>query len=111
NDVRVGSVGPRLPGTECRIAEDREVVLRRECVMPGYHNLSGSADAALTEDGWFATGDIGELEDGRLRITDRKKELIKTAGGKYVAPQKIESRFKALCPYVSHLLVHGDRRP
>lgn len=111
NDVRFGYVGLPLPGTEIRIAEDGEVMLRGECVMQGYHNLSGSADAALTEDGWFATGDIGELEDGRLRITDRKKELIKTSGGKYVAPQKIESRFKALCPYVSHLLVHGDRRP
>ena len=111
NDVRFGYVGLPLPGTEIRIAEDGEVMLRGECVMQGYHNLSGSADAALTEDNWFATGDIGELEDGRLRITDRKKELIKTSGGKYVAPQKIESRFKALCPYVSHLLVHGDRRP
>ena len=111
DDVRFGYVGLPLPGTEVRIAEDGEVMLRGECVMQGYHNLSGSADAALTEDSWFATGDIGELEDGRLRITDRKKELIKTSGGKYVAPQKIESRFKALCPYVSHLLVHGDRRP
>lgn len=111
DDVRFGYVGLPLPGTEVRIAEDGEVMLRGECVMQGYHNLSGSADAALTEDNWFATGDIGELEGGRLRITDRKKELIKTSGGKYVAPQKIESRFKALCPYVSHLLVHGDRRP
>lgn len=111
NDVRFGYVGLPLPGTEVRIAEDGEVMLRGECVMQGYHNLSGSTEAVLTEEGWFATGDIGELEDGRLRITDRKKELIKTSGGKYVAPQKIESRFKALCPYISHLMVHGDRRP
>lgn len=111
NDVRFGYVGLPLPGTEVRIAEDGEVMLRGECVMQGYHNLSGSTEAVLTEDGWFATGDIGELENGRLRITDRKKELIKTSGGKYVAPQKIESRFKALCPYVEHLMVHGDRRP
>ena len=110
-DVRFGTVGLPLPGTEVRIAEDGEVLLRGANLMRGYHNLSGSTEAVLTEDGWFATGDIGTLENGRLRITDRKKELIKTSGGKYVAPQSIESRFKALCPYVSNLIVHGDRRP
>ncbi|WP_116245197.1 long-chain fatty acid--CoA ligase [Nocardiopsis sp. FIRDI 009] len=110
-EVRFGSVGRPLPGTEVRIAEDGEVMLRGGGVMRGYHNLSGATQAVLTEDGWFATGDIGVLEDGRLRITDRKKELIKTSGGKYVAPQGIEGRFKALCPYVSNLVVHGDRRP
>lgn len=110
-DVRFGSVGLPLPGTEVRIAEDGEVMLRGGSVMRGYHNLSGATEAVLTEDGWFATGDIGVLENGRLRITDRKKELIKTASGKYVAPQSIESRFKSLCPYVGNLVVHGDRRP
>ncbi len=110
-DVRFGSVGLPLPGTEVRIAEDGEVLLRAGSVMSGYHNLSGATEAVLTEEGWFATGDIGVLERGRLRITDRKKELIKTASGKYVAPQSIESRFKSLCPYVGNLVVHGDRRP
>src|SRR5699024_3834841 len=111
DDVRFGYVGLPLPRAEVRIAEAGEVTLRGESVVQGHHNRSGSADAALTEDSCFATGEMGELEDGRRRITDRKKELIKTSGGKYVAPQKIESRFKTLCPYVSHLLVHGDRRP
>lgn len=110
-DVRFGTVGLPMPGTEVRIAEDGEVLIRGGGVMRGYHNLSGATEEVLTEDGWFATGDIGALENGRLRITDRKKELIKTSGGKYVAPQSIESRFKALCPYVSNLVVHGDRRP
>lgn len=110
-DVRFGYVGLPLPGTEVRIAEDGEVLLRGAGVMRGYHNLSGATEAVLTEEGWFATGDIGVLENGRLRITDRKKELIKTSGGKYVAPQALESRFKALCPYVSNMIVHGDSRP
>ncbi|RKS09808.1 long-chain acyl-CoA synthetase [Nocardiopsis sp. Huas11] len=109
-DVRFGTVGLPMPGTEVRIAEDGEVLLRGGGVMRGYHNLSGATEEVLTEDGWFATGDIGVLEDGRLRITDRKKELIKTSGGKYVAPQVIESRFKSVCPYISNFIVHGDRR-
>ncbi|GAB3717266.1 AMP-dependent synthetase/ligase [Nocardiopsis nanhaiensis] len=111
SDLRFGTVGLPLPGTEVKIAEDGEVLLRGGGVMRGYHNLTGATEAVLDEDGWFATGDMGVLENGRLRITDRKKELIKTSAGKYVAPQSIESRFKSLCPYVSNLIVHGDRRP
>ena len=65
----------------------------------------------LSEDGWFATGDVGEIDDqGRLRITDRKKDLIKTSGGKYIAPQAIEVLFKAVCPLASQMLVHADGR-
>ena len=79
--------------------------------MRGYHNLPAETAAAFTEDGWFRTGDIGELdEDGFLRITDRKKDLIKTSGGKYVAPSHIEGMFKSICPYTSQAVVIGQAR-
>ena len=80
-------------------------------VMEGYHNLPEQTAEALTEDGWLHTGDIGEIDaDGFLRITDRKKDLFKTSGGKYIAPSAIESQFKAVCPYASQFLVHGNER-
>ncbi len=107
---RFGTVGMPLPGTEVRIAGDGEVLVRGPGVMSAYHGPQGPDEQVLDAGGWFHTGDIGELEDGFLRITDRKKDLIKTSGGKYVAPQAIELAFKATCPYAGHILVHGERR-
>ncbi|MEU6157617.1 long-chain fatty acid--CoA ligase [Streptomyces sp. NPDC047130] len=108
---RTGTVGKPLPGTEVRIADDGEILLRGPGIMQGYHNLPDKTAEVLEEDGWFHTGDIGELStDGYLRITDRKKDLIKTSGGKYVAPAEVEGQFKAICPYVSNILVHGADR-
>ncbi|WP_225821249.1 AMP-dependent synthetase/ligase [Streptomyces naphthomycinicus] len=108
---RTGTVGKPLPGTEVRIAEDGEILLRGPGIMEGYHKLSDKTAEVLESDGWFHTGDIGELSpDGYLRITDRKKDLIKTSGGKYVAPAEVEGQFKAVCPYVSNILVHGADR-
>jgi long-chain acyl-CoA synthetase len=107
-----GSVGVPMPGTELKIArEDGEILMKSPGIMQGYHNLAEETAATLTEDGWLRTGDIGEVDErGFLRITDRKKDLIKTSGGKYVAPQHIEGKIKASCPYVSQVIVHGDRR-
>jgi long-chain acyl-CoA synthetase len=94
-----------------RIAEDGEVLIKGPGVMQGYHNLPEQTAEALTEDGWLRTGDIGELDaDGYLTITDRKKDLFKTSGGKYIAPSAIESQFKAICPYASQFIVHGSER-
>ena len=109
---RFGTVGHPLPGTRVRIANDGEVLVRGPGVMRGYHDLPEETAATLDQDGWLHTGDIGKLdEDGFLRITDRKKDLIKTSGGKYVAPQAIEITFKALCAYASELVVYGEGHP
>ena len=104
-----GSVGWPMPGTEVRIAEeDGEILVRGPGVMRGYHNNPEATAEVLDEDGWFHTGDIGRIDErGYVFVTDRKKDLFKTSGGKYIAPAEIEARFKGLCPFVSQFLVHG----
>ena len=107
-----GTVGLPMPGTELKLAkEDGEILMKSPGIMDGYHNLPDATKEALTDDGWLRTGDIGEVDDrGFLRITDRKKDLIKTSGGKYIAPQHIEGKLKTACPYLSQVIVHGDKR-
>ena len=108
---RIGTVGTPLVGTEVRIADDGEILLRGPGVMRGYHNLPEKTAEVLESDGWFHTGDIGEVDkDGFVRITDRKKDMFKTSGGKYVAPSAVEGGFKAVCPFVSNILVIGNGR-
>ena len=108
---RFGTVGLPVPGTQVKLAEDGEILIKGRGIMRGYHHLPGPTAEALDADGWLHTGDIGKvLPEGFLQITDRKKDLIKTSGGKYVAPQELEGKMKVLCPYVSQLVVHGDNR-
>ncbi|OBJ75682.1 AMP-dependent synthetase [Mycobacterium gordonae] len=109
---RFGTVGWPFPATEVKIADDGEILLRGPGVMTSYHDLPDATAEALEQDGWFHTGDIGEIDpDGFLRITDRKKDMFKTSQGKYVAPSAIEVRFKGLCPYAGELIVIGEAKP
>ncbi|MEV4809974.1 AMP-dependent synthetase/ligase [Micromonospora avicenniae] len=109
--LRIGTVGTAMGDLECRIDADGEILVRGRPVMRGYHNLPEETAAAFTEDGFFRTGDIGTLDaQGYLRITDRKKDLVKTSGGKYIAPSHIEGLFKAICPYTSQAVVIGQAR-
>jgi long-chain acyl-CoA synthetase len=108
---RFGTVGPAIDVIECRIADDGEVLMRGPSVFKRYHNNPAATAEAVDADGWFHSGDIGHLEDGFLRITDRKKDLIVLAGGKKVAPQVLENALKTKTPLVSQALVFGDRKP
>ncbi|WP_407689670.1 AMP-dependent synthetase/ligase [Mycobacterium sp. HUMS_1102779] len=109
---RFGTVGWPFPATEVRIADDGEILLRGPGLMTAYHDLPDATAEALDADGWFHTGDVGEIDaDGFLRITDRKKDMFKTSQGKYVAPSAIDAKFKGLCPYASELLVYGEGKP
>ncbi|MEZ0228763.1 MAG: long-chain fatty acid--CoA ligase [Planctomycetota bacterium] len=108
---KIGTVGPVVPGVECKIASDGEILSRGTVVMKGYYNKPDATKEVFDEEGWFRTGDIGEIDsEGFLRITDRKKDLLKTAGGKYVAPQKIENSLKTIHG-VSQAVLIGDSRP
>ncbi|HEY1368768.1 MAG TPA: long-chain fatty acid--CoA ligase [Gaiellaceae bacterium] len=111
DDRRIGTVGRVLLGSEVRIEPDGEVLIRSDSVFAGYYKDDQGTREALTDDGWLRTGDVGDLdEDGFLRITDRKKDLIITAGGKNIAPQNLENALKT-SRFVSHAVVVGDRRP
>ena len=111
NRYRFGTVGLPLRGIELDVAPDGEIMIRGETIFQGYHRRPEDTAAVLTDDGWLRSGDIGEIDaDGFLTITDRKKEIIVTAGGKKIAPQNLENALKT-SPYIAEALVVGDRRP
>jgi long-chain acyl-CoA synthetase len=108
---KLGTVGPTFPGVEVRLADDGEILMRAPWVMRGYRGRAEATAEALDAEGWLRTGDVGSIDDqGRLSITDRKKDLIKTSGGKYIAPTELENLLKGASPLLSQALIHGDQR-
>ena len=107
--IKFGTVGKPIEGVEVKIAQDGEILVRGHNVMKGYYNKPELTDEAIDKEGWLHTGDIGELTDGYLKITDRKKEMFKTAGGKYVAPQMVENKIKET-PLIEQVMVLGENR-
>jgi long-chain acyl-CoA synthetase len=110
--IKIGTVGPVSPGAEIKLADDGEVLIRGPVVTPGYRNQPEQTREAIDEEGWLHTGDVGEFDDdGYLKIVDRKKELIISAGGKNMSPANIEAKVKASSPVIGQVVAIGDMRP
>jgi len=110
--IKIGTVGPPSPGIEVRLADDGELLVRGEVIMPGYRNLPDRTAEAIDDDGWLHTGDIAQIDDdGYVRIVDRKKEIIINAAGKNMSPANIEATLKASSPLIGQAAVIGDGRP
>jgi long-subunit acyl-CoA synthetase (AMP-forming) len=110
--IKIGTVGPVSPGAEIKLADDGEVLIRGPIVMSGYRNQPEKTSEAIDAEGWLHTGDVGEFDDdGYLKIVDRKKELIISAGGKNMSPANIEAKIKASSPIIGQVIAIGDGRP